>query len=75
MAFSEVNELTLNLKQGHPEVIQVNMEPNTALPAEDDDSDRPKQLLVTGVCDTIGLKLDPIELFEPNLDNPAPKGR
>ena len=53
----------------------MNMEPNTALPIEDDDSDGPKRLLVTGLCDTIGLKLDPIELFEPNLDNPAPKGR
>ena len=53
----------------------MNMEPNTALPAEDNDSDRPKRLLVTGLCDTIGLKLDPIEIFETNLDHPAPKGR
>ena len=52
----------------------MNMEPNTALPAEDDDSDRPKRLLVTGLCGTIGLKLDPIENFETNLDNSAPKG-
>ena len=58
---------------------EVNMEnteatiENAALPAEDD-SDGPKQL-VTGVCDTIGLKLDPIELFEPNLGSPAPEGR
>ena len=37
------NELTLNLRQGHPEVIQVNMEPNTALPAEDDNFDGPSR--------------------------------
>ena len=46
---------------------------NAALSAEDNDSDGQKRL-VTGVCDTIGLKLDPIELFEPNLANSAPKG-
>ena len=42
---------------------------STTKPAEDD-SDGLKQL-VTGVCGAIGLKLDPIELFEPNLGNAA----
>ena len=53
-------------------------EPNIALPAEDDDSDRPKRLssLVTGLCNTIGITLpDQIENFETNLGNLAPKGR
>ena len=60
------NELTLNLKQCHPEV---NMA-STTKPAVGD-SDGLKQF-VTGFCDTIGLNPD---YFEPHLSNPAPKGR
>ena len=75
---------TIEYTIDHPYfVIQVNMEPNTALPPkvvsttpEDDDSDRPKRLLVTDLCNYIGLKLDLIEDFaEPSVGSPAPEGR
>ena len=46
---------------------------NAGLPAEDD-TDGTEEL-VTGVCDTIGLKLDPIEIFETSVDSPATEGR
>ena len=67
------NELTLNLKQCHPEV---NMA-STTKPAVGDSNGQRK--FVAGLYGAMGLNPDfnpdSIENFEKNLGNPAPEGR